>query len=78
VLSGGFFLAMFIGETLHSPHSGNILHVSAINAALLTLLVLYGVGTFVALKWERTGSLLSLGALGVFFLFEATSPCSVI
>jgi len=70
VLIGGFFLFIFIWETLQSLHPGNILHVNPMDAALLILLVLYGVGMFVALKWERKGLLLSLGALGVFHLLS--------
>ena len=70
MLIGGFFLCIFIAGTLQSLHLRNILDVNPMDAALLILLVLYGVGMFGALKWERKGSLLSLGALGVFHLLS--------
>ena len=60
---GGFFLAMFIGEALQSRHPEAIMHVKPMDAAFGVAAVLYGVGLFVALKWQRKGALLSLGAL---------------
>jgi hypothetical protein len=63
VLWGGFFLIMFIGEGLQSRHPGSILHANPLDAAFVVMAVLYSGGLLAALKWERKGALLSLGAL---------------
>jgi len=70
LLLGGPFLFLFIAETWQSPSQRALLQQNAGYAALLILLLLYGVGMFVALKWERIGSRLSLGALAGFFLIS--------
>ena len=70
MLLGGPFLFLFIAETWQSPRQRALLQENAGYAALLILLLLYGVGMFVALKWERIGSRLSLGALAGFFLIS--------
>lgn len=63
VLWAGFFLFMFVGEALQNQHPVDILHVNPIDAAFVVAAVLYSVGLFVAVKWERKGALLSLSAL---------------
>lgn len=68
VLIAGFFLFMFIGESWQSHNWGSLLHLNPVDAVLLTMMGLYAVGMVIAIMWERTGSLLSLGALAVFFL----------
>jgi hypothetical protein len=68
VLIAGFFLVMFIGESWQSHSWGSLLHLNPVDAVLLTMMGLYAVGMVIAIMWERTGSLLSFGALGMFFL----------
>jgi hypothetical protein len=68
VLIAGFFLAMFIGETWQRHEWRDLLHLNPVDVVLLTMMGLYIVGMLVAILRERTGSLLSLGALAGFFL----------
>jgi hypothetical protein len=66
VITAGFFLLMFIGESLEShTRSEPIEPIAAIGLALMGI---YIVAMFLALKWERAGSLLGLAALGSFFV----------
>lgn len=68
MLIAGFFLLMFIGETWHTHEWRSLLHLSPVDVVLLTMMGLYVAGMLVAILRERVGSLLSLGALAVFFL----------
>ena len=63
VIFAGFFLFMAIGESLqsHTP-------IKPLAAIWLGLAGIYAVVMFLALKWERAGSLLGLAALGSFFV----------
>ena len=66
VITAVFFLFMFIGESLGSrTRSGPIEPIAAIGLALMGI---YIVAMFLALKWERAGSLLGVAALGSFFV----------
>jgi hypothetical protein len=57
---------MFIGQLLEEyPHSEPIKPIAAIG---LTLMGIYVVAMFLALKWERLGSLLGMAGLGGFFV----------
>jgi hypothetical protein len=66
VITAGFFLLMFIGGSLgsHTPSEP----IEPIGAIGLALMGIYIVAMFLALKWERTGSLLGLAAIGGFFV----------
>ena len=68
MLIARFFLFMFVGESWQSHNWGGLLHLNPVDAVLLTMMGLYAIGMFTAILWERTGLLLSLGTLGVFFL----------
>jgi len=66
VIVVGFLLFMFIGESLEShPQSGAMELIGLIGLALMGL---YCVAMLLALKWERTGVLLGVAALGSFFI----------
>lgn len=66
VITAGFFLFMFIGESLEShTRSQPIEPIAAIGLALMGI---YTVAMFLALKWERAGSLLGVAALGSLFV----------
>ena len=68
VLIAGFFLFMFIGESSQRHDWGSLLHLNPVDVVVLAMMGLYCIGMVIAVFRERTGSLLSLGALGVFFL----------
>ena len=77
VIMAGFFLLMFIGQSLESnslPES-----IEPIAAIGLALMGIYVVAMFLALKWERVGSFLGVAALGGFFviLFLGLLPGNV-
>ena len=77
LIIAGFSLLMFIGQSLESnslPES-----IEPIAAIGLALMGIYVVAMFLALKWERVGSLLGLAALGSFFviLFMGLFPGNV-
>ena len=66
LIMAGFLLLMFIGQSLESnslPES-----IELIAAIGLALMGFYVVAMFLALKWERVGSLLGVAALGGFFV----------
>lgn len=66
VIIASFCLLMFIGQLLEEyPHSEPIKPIAAIG---LTLMGIYVVAMFLALKWERLGSLLGMAGLGGFFV----------
>jgi len=68
LIIAGFLLFMFIGESLESNSLlGPIEPIAAIGLALMGI---YVVAMFLALKWERVGSLLGVAALGVFFVIR--------
>ena len=66
VMTSAFFLFMFIGEALQSQTPSE--PIEPIAAIGLALMGIYIVAMFLALKWERVGSLLGAGALGIFFI----------
>jgi hypothetical protein len=77
LITAGFLLAMFIGESLVSgPPSKSIELTAAIGLALMGI---YVVAMFLAVKWERVGSFLGVAALGGFFvmLFLGLLPGNV-
>lgn len=77
LVMAGFLLLMFIGESLESKSlPGPIEPIAAIGLALMGI---YVVAMFLALKWERVGSLLGVVALGGFFviLFLGLFPGNV-
>jgi hypothetical protein len=65
-MTSAFFLFMFIGEALQSQTPSE--PIEPIAAIGLALMGIYIVAMFLALKWERVGSLLGAGALGIFFI----------
>ena len=67
LILAGFLLLMFLGYTLEGR---NPLHDSLAPFAAIgvTLMGLYVMAMFLALKWERAGSLLGAIALGGFFM----------
>ena len=72
-----FLLSMFIGESLESNSLPDA--IEPIAAIGLALMGIYVVAMFLALKWERVGSLLGVAALGGFFviLFLGLLPGNV-
>ncbi|MCK5133200.1 MAG: hypothetical protein KAR40_13745 [Candidatus Sabulitectum sp.] len=77
LIMAGFLLLMFIGQSLESyPPSEQIEPIAAIGLALMGI---YIVAMFLALKWERLGSLFGAAALGSFFviLFLGLLPGNV-
>ncbi len=68
VLIAGFFLFMFIGESLGSP--GDLARIRPIEALQLGLWGVYIVGVLLALRWEYPGALVALGGVGGFFLLH--------
>jgi len=66
ILTAGFFVFMFIGESLESHTRSE--PIEPIGAIGLGLMGIYVVAMFLALKWERAGSLLGVAALGSFFV----------
>ena len=66
VITAGFFLFMFIGESWEKRHTSS--HLEPIAAIGLALMGVYIVAMFLALKWERAGSLLGVAALGSIFV----------
>lgn len=67
VIMASFQLFMFVGYSLEgrSPLSGSLAPFAAIGLALMGI---YVVAMFLALKWERAGSLLGATVLGGFFV----------
>ena len=59
-------LALFIGEAMQSETPPGQIELTA--ALGLAPLGVYIVAMFLALKWERAGSLLGAGALGIFIV----------
>jgi len=66
VVTAAFFLFMFIGESLEKRHGSS--QIEPIAAIGLALMGIYTVAMFLALKWERAGSLLGAAALGSIFV----------
>jgi len=66
VLVGGFLLLMFIGYMLkgQAPSPSSLTPFAAFG---LVLMGTYAIAMFLALKWERTGSILGTIVLGSFF-----------
>ncbi len=69
VVIAGFFLFMFIGESLGSP--GDLARIRPIEVLHLGLWALYIVGVLLALRWERTGLYVAVGGLTAFFVLQA-------
>ena len=67
LMMAGFLLFMFFGYSLegHNPLSDSLAPFAAIG---LTLMGIYIFAMFLALKWERAGSLLGAIVLGGFFI----------
>jgi hypothetical protein len=67
-----FFLFMFIGEALESnlrhPTTPVFSDINPVAAIGLGLMGIYIIAMLLALKWEHAGTLLSVGALGAFFV----------
>jgi len=63
---GGGFLLIFIASGWGRPNGLSQLEPSA--ALGLSLMGVYIVAMFLALKWERAGALLGAAALGAFFV----------
>jgi len=61
-----FMLAMFIGEAMQSETPPSQIEPTAVLG--LAPLGVYVVSMFLALRWERVGSLLGAGALGIFIV----------
>jgi len=59
-------LALFIGEAMQSETPPGQIEPTAVVG--LAPLGVYIVAMFLALKWERAGSLLGAGALGIFLV----------
>jgi len=66
LIIAGFSLLMFIGQSLESKSLP--VSLEPIAAIGLALIGIYIVAMFLALKWERTGLLLGIAALGGFFV----------
>ncbi len=66
VVTAAFFLFMFIGKSLEKRHGSS--QIEPIAAIGLALMGIYTVAMFLALKWERAGSLLGAAALGSIFV----------
>ncbi|RLC52824.1 MAG: hypothetical protein DRH79_04420 [Candidatus Cloacimonadota bacterium] len=77
VIIAGFLLLMFIGESLASKSLP--LSIEPIAAIGLILMGIYVAAMFLALKWERLGSLLGVASLGGFYviLFLGLLPGNV-
>jgi hypothetical protein len=67
VITAGFFLFIFIAESWGNWHT-SFQTIEPIAAIGLALMGTYIVTMFLALKWERAGSLLGLAALGSLFV----------
>lgn len=67
VIMASFLLLMFFGYVFegHSPSSDSLAPFAAIG---LTLMGIYVVAMFLALKWERTGPFVGAIVLGGFFI----------
>jgi hypothetical protein len=66
VIIASFCLFMFIGQSLEEYPSSEPLKPIAVIG--LILMGIYVVAMFLALKWERLGSLLGMAGLGGFFV----------
>jgi len=77
LIIAGFLLLMFIGQSLESKSIP--VSIEPIAAIGLILMGIYIVAMFLAPKWERTGLLLGIVALGSFFviLFLGLFPGNV-
>jgi len=67
-IMAGFLLLMFIGQSLQSNPLSVSEPIEPIAAIGLALMGIYVLAMFLALKWERVGSLLGAAALGGFFV----------
>ncbi len=71
LLISGFFLYMFIAESwdghVRNGASG-LLDLKPIAVIGLGLMGVYIIAMFLALRWEHTGTIMAVGALGVFFI----------
>jgi small-conductance mechanosensitive channel len=78
VIMAGFLLCMFFGYFLEgrNPSSDSLTPFAAFG---LVLMGIYALAMFLALKWERTGSVLGAIVLGCFFtiLFLGLLPGNV-
>ena len=78
VIMAGFLLFMFFGYFLEgrNPSSDSLTPFAAFG---LVLMGIYALAMFLALKWERTGSVLGAIVLGCFFtiLFLGLLPGNV-
>ncbi len=66
VVTAGFFLFMFIGESLQSQTRPE--PIQPIAAVGLVLMGIYIVAMFLGIKWPGVGALLGAAALGSFFV----------
>jgi hypothetical protein len=66
VITAGFFLFIFIGESWGKWHT--LSQIEPSGAIGLALMGVYIVAMFLALKWERAGSILGVAALWSFFI----------
>jgi hypothetical protein len=66
VITAGLFLLIFIGESMASHRPSKPIELSAVIG--LGPMGVYVVAMFMALKWERAGSLLGAASLGIFFV----------
>jgi hypothetical protein len=66
VITAGFFLLMLIGESMASHRPSKPIELSAVIG--LGPMGVYVVAMFMALKWERAGSLIGAASLGIFFV----------
>lgn len=69
VLTGGFFLVMFIGESASMP--GDLLRMSAWDAVQLIGMGCYAVGMLLAVKWERRAVLVATAGYLLHYILLA-------
>lgn len=78
VMAASFLLLMFAGYYVEgrAPSYGSLEPFAALS---LLLMGIYCVSLFLALKWERTGALLAVIALGLFYviMFMGVLPGNV-
>ena len=72
MLISGLFLFIFIGEAWEShsrhPDASAFGDINLIAAIGLGLMGVYIIAMFMALRWEHAGTIISVGALGTFFV----------
>ena len=72
VIYVGFFLFMFIGETLPLFNNGQVQHFSSKDILLLSLLGIYLLSLLFALKWNIAFGIVSLFLLAIFISITKT------